>query len=186
MLEKKQILIGGLIGGLMLWLVPGIFLPDSMELIDYALKGMAGVMMLGAVVYFIAGDVIMSGGSSSGVKYDKQVRNMIKQGLITPEQAFEKQQEIYAQELQLAKAKLLLEQQKVEMAKQQAAIKKHKQTSGGQGMGALTGGSSNGKKESAKFPDILGNLGPMMSGEPQTKKSKKEQDDKEDDLRNLF
>lgn len=177
-MEKKQILIGSVMTGVGLWFIPGIF-GDS-AIITGIFKAVAMIAIGFGVIYFIAGDILFSKSARKG-KYGKAVNKMLKDGKITPEQAFDEQKKIFARELEFAKQQLLIEEQNELIAKKKAEIKKHK---AGPVKVAVPG------EKKSLMPDILGNIGPMMANTKQdnlsdimgTSKQKKQQDD----LKNLF
>jgi len=170
-MDKKQILVSGIMGGVLLFIVPAIFLKS--EIILTFLKGVGILSMAGGIIFFIAGDKLLNKGGPTG-NFSKNIKQRIKNGEITPEEAFEKQKELYKQELELAKSQLLLEKQKALIEKERAAAKIHK-------AGPTANGNALGGKK--KMPDVLGNLGSLMGGsDPNTETNSK----KDNDLRNLF
>jgi hypothetical protein len=149
MIEKKQALMVGIFGGMIFYVLP--ILVKSLEFAAPVFKWVGGIIMAGGVIYFIAGDVLTG---KSG-NYSKDIKKKLKSGEITPAQAFELEKKKLEQEI-------LLERQKFELAKQKAEINKLKQSSKKpMDFGAITGQSG---QQKSKMPDVLGNLGPVISG----------------------
>lgn len=172
-MDKKTILVSGIMGGILLYIVPGIFLPKSATALMIIFKILGGIAMAGGVIFFIAGDMLLGKKSGISNNLDKNIRRQIKEGKITPEEAFKLQQDALKNELELAKTQLELEKQKALIEKERATAKKHK-AGPSVSQSGLSGGS--------KLPDVLGNLGPLFG----SSSSKPNNSKKDDDLRNLF
>ena len=191
-MDKKSALIGGVMGGILIYMVPGMFLTLT-PVIDLLIKGVAIVVMAGGIIYFVAGDVLLKKGTSD--KYNKQLQQKIKAGEITPEQAFEEQKKEYARNIELARLEVELEKEKFRLEKEKAEIKKvnqpvqtsgEKETTGKMpdvlsNIGGLfgTGNKEQPKQEEKKMPDVLNNIS-EVTAIPVKKK------DNSEELRKLF
>lgn len=180
MLDKKQILMGGVFLGVGIYALP-IFLKGFPSL-PFKIAG--GLFMAAGVIYFIAGDTL-AGRSGGGGGFDKDIKKRIKSGEITEQKAFQLQNERFEQQLKMEKQKAKLAKQKAEITKIQNAAKPK------QDFGAILGGD--GKKKDTKLPDVIGNIAPMFGGTKYPMKNvegmvseKKKKKDNYDDLRDLF
>lgn len=166
MLDRKSFLMGGVFLGVGIYALP-IFLKGVPAL---PIKIAGGIFMAAGVIAFIAWDTLT--GNAGGPRYSKDIKQKLKKGLISEQQAFELQKQQFEKDMVMAK-------QKIQLAKQKAELDKVKQqTKSKMDLSGLTG-TKPGEKKNA-FPDVLGNISPMFSGtEPKKKKN-------QDDLRDLF
>lgn len=167
MIDRKQGLMVGVFGGIIIYFLPMVI--GALQIASIVFKIFGSVLMFGGVIYFIAYDVI-AGKSGGSAAYDKDIKKRLKAGLINDQQAFEMQKKRLESNIQLEKKNLQLAKQRNELKKMQ------NQGKSSMNIGAITG-SSGGSKN--KMPNVLGNLGPIISGG-----QKKEE--KKDDLKDLF
>jgi len=140
--DKKFILVGGVMVGILIAYIPTMYLSGALALV---LKIIGYLIMFAAVVFFVAGETIMSRFQN------REIRKMN----LTPEQAFE-------MEMKKLDVELQKEKQKLEIAKVKAQIQNTKNQA--------TQGS---KQDSFKFPNVLENISPIL-GSGQSKEKEKE------------
>jgi len=144
-MDKKFILVSGVMAGILVAYIPTMYLDGILSLI---IKIIGYMIMFVAVVYFVAGETIMS-------KFqNKEINKMIKEKKITPEQVF-------ALEMKKLDVELQKEKQKLEIAKVKAQIQNTKVQA-----------SQGSKQDGFKFPNVLENISPIL-GSGQSKEKEK-------------
>lgn len=135
-MDRIFVLKAGVLGGVVVF-GGSIFVKNSYG--NLAMKIIGGLMLFFGALYFIAGDRLFG---KKEVKYSKELDAQINAGTITEAEAFVILKKQYADQIELEKQKLALEQQKAELTK----LKKGKVDYSG-----IVG-------DDKKLPDVLGNL----------------------------
>jgi hypothetical protein len=132
---KKEIVMGIFFTGIAFFVIP-IFWHNKIA--EPILRFCSYGLMFIAIVYLIAGDTLVKKIFKIKGKYDG----------MTDEQIMSKKQSEYESKYKQAEMELNLEQKRLEIEKKRAEINKLRE----------------GVSGSSKFPDVLGNLAPMMDG----------------------
>jgi hypothetical protein len=154
MMDKKTVLMVGMFGGVLILVLP--MLVDSLKKIGGVFKVVGIAMMVIAMLYFIAGDVIFKKKdpvAEISTKFNKEIELKLKNGEISQQKAFEMQKEMLEKQIQMQREILEFERKKQELARLKAESKPSMK------LGEIAGTPEN---KDYKFPDVFGNVSDFL------------------------
>lgn len=193
-MERKNLLVGGVLGGILLYMLPvavSLLQPFAM-----VFKVVAMLVLAGGIISFIGYDVIMSkfGGKKKEEQsaadayqaaFDREIqkiRKRVESGDLSVSEGLDKEKKLMDEKLSVVK-----KQKELEKSRKQIEGETQQKKGSGMNLGALLGGDDSNKQgekkqQQGKKSDMLDRVGGLMGGsQPQQADNSKQQKQKQGD-----